>query len=892
MVVDLYNFQTPSEQNQTGLLSRLLLTTALFIVLFAGALTLSPVVRAHSWSAPLRWQHWIAVGIWLMGVALLFWQIRRYHYLFDHFLIPAALLLAGWGMITIFRLFPELGIRQSVWYLIGAMILAFGLRLPSDLSFLRRYKYLWLISGLALTALTLLFGTNPLGEGPRLWLGLGGFYIQPSEPLKLLLIVYLAAYLADWFGGFKPEIQKRVTLPVLAPTLILFGIAIGLLVVQRDLGTALIFLFLYASMTYTASGDWRIPFISLMAVILIGLLGYYLFDLVQLRVDAWLNPWADPAGRSYQIIQSLIAIANGGLIGRGPGLGNPGLVPVAHSDFIYAAIAEEMGLVGAAILLLLLALFVNRGLRVAIHARNSFQRYLAAGLTAYLVGQSILIIAGNVRLLPLTGVTLPFVSYGGSSLVTSFIALLLLVHISRTDRTHMYPLNQRLPLLQLGVLLNVGLLALLVVTGWWAIYRSETLVSRTDNLRRFISDRYSQRGALLDRGNKILSETVGESGSYERDYRYPDLGPILGYTDLVYGQSGLESSLDDYLRGLRGNPQFLIWSSFLLYGQNPPGLNVRLSLDENLQSAADRALQDKIGAVVLLDSASGEILVMASHPTFDANSLEEDWSELTVDERAPLLNRAALGSYQPGTALGPFWLAAQNANSLALPEVPQPLSLRLEGEFYTCASAPQDPTRWGDLIASGCPAASLALVEQLSAQDPTQPISILNSFGLYTAPELRMPVAPPSVPAQDPDLDQLAIGQSDLRVSPLQMALAVGSLSARGQRPAPRIALAVNTPQSGWVVLPPLGLPEEAVSRFGAQRTAEMLSQNFQPFWSSIARAHSGEDDVTWYMAATLPEWNGSPLALVVILEEDNPQLARQIGDSLIQQALALPQGD
>lgn len=843
----------------------------------------------------MRWQHWLGVGVWLIGVLIVYWQIRRQRLNFDSYLIPAALLLSGWGLITIFRLFPELGIRQSAWFLLGAILLALGLRLPADLGFLRRYKYLWLISGLALTGLTFLFGTNPLGDGPRLWLGFGGFYIQPSEPLKLLLIIYLAAYLADWFGGFspgEPGTRMKASLSVLAPTLVLGGIAIGLLVVQRDLGTALIFLFLYASLTYLSSGDWRIPAVSLVAVILLGLLGYQLFDLVQLRIDAWLNPWADPSGRSYQIVQSLIAIANGGFLGRGPGLGSPGLVPVAHSDFIFAAITEEMGLIGAAVLLLLLALLVSHGLRAAFHARSSFHRYLAAGLTAYLVGQSILIIAGNIRLLPLTGVTLPFVSYGGSSLITSFIALLLLVHISRANRSQTYPLQNQQPLLQLGMFLMLALLALLVATGWWAIYRNEALINRTDNLRRFISDRYAQRGALLDRSNDILTETVGESGSFVRSYRYTELGPVLGYTHPVYGQSGLEFSLDDYLRGLRGNPQIQVWSSFLLYGQYPPGLDVRLSLDKNLQSAADEALQEHTGTAVMLDSASGEILVMASHPTFDANQLDDIWPELTADERSPLLNRAALGAYQPGTALGPLWLAAGNSRGLTPPGVPQSLSLRVEDEFYTCARSPENPDQWGDLIAAGCPTASLALVEQLAVQDPDLPVSVLQTFGLYDPPVLRLPVAPASTVAFDQDLQQFAIGQADLRVSPLQMAMAAGSLNSPGQLPAPRIALAVNTPVSGWVVLPPLGTPAETVSGFAAQQTAEMLGQSVQPYWHTIASARSGEDKITWYLAATLPEWNGSPLAMALVLESDDPQLTLQIGEALMQQALALTPTD
>src|SRR5690606_28097595 len=162
---------------------------------------------------------------------------------------------------------------------------------------------------------------------------------------------------------------------------------------------------------------------------------YELVGLVHARIDSWLNPWVDPTNRSYQIVQALMAIAAGGMFGRGPGLGSPGFVPVAHSDFIYTSIVEESGLLGAIALLALVAFLVVRALRISLHARDAYQRYLAIGLAAYIASQSLLIIGGNIRMLPLTGVTLPFVSYGGSSMLISFFALLLLTLVSH-DGVH------------------------------------------------------------------------------------------------------------------------------------------------------------------------------------------------------------------------------------------------------------------------------------------------------------------------------------------------------------------------------------------------------------------------------------------------------------------------
>jgi len=570
----------------------------------------------------------------------------------DVYILPLAALLSGFGLLTIWRLEPYFGQRQTLWLAVAMGTFIFGLRLPSNLSFLYRYKYVWLTSGLVLTALTLVFGTNPLGTGPRMWLGCCGIYFQPSEPLKILLIVYLAAYLADHLPTHEDLPKSRALLPFLAPTLIMTGLALLLLLVQRDLGTASIFLLLYTVIVYIASRNLRIILAGVVTLIFAGVIGYALFDLVRIRVDAWLNPWVDPSNRSYQIVQSLIAVANGGLLGRGPGLGNPGLVPIPHSDFIFASIAEESGLIGGICLLVVIAFLTERGMRVAINATQPFHSYLAAGITAFLVGQSILIIGGNLRLLPLTGVTLPFVAYGGSSLLTSWICILFLIHISSQEHQEQpYATQQLRPYLQLAAFLLIGLATVALVLGWWAFYRGPDLLTRTDNPRRAIADRYVRRGAILSRNNEAIAISSGKPGEISRQIKYTPLSPVIGYTDPIYGQAGLEASLDAYLRGTQGNPQLMTWWNHILYGQPPPGLDVRLSLDLNLQITADEVLGDSQGAIVLLNAQSGELLAMASHPTYDANQLQENWADLIADEAAPLVNRAWLESYPSGTLL-------------------------------------------------------------------------------------------------------------------------------------------------------------------------------------------------------------------------------------------------
>lgn len=796
--------------------SRLLGLAALFLFIYSVSLTISPAVIERTWEVDYRWGHWLGFSLWLALIVILQRETSRRLPDRDPLILPIAALLSGWGLLAIWRLYPFFGLRQSLWTSVAMGICILGLRLPSDLGFLRRYKYLWLTGGLLLTALTLVLGTNPMGYGPRLWLGCCGFYIQPSEPLKLLLIIYLSAYLADRQnvspGGnlsYGSQFSASPLLPLLAPTLIMAGLALLLLLVQRDLGTASIFLFLYATISYISTGRKRILLFAVMTLLLAGFTGYLLFDVVRIRVDAWLNPWLDPSGRSYQIVQSLLAVANGGLLGRGPGLGFPEVVPIPHSDFIYATLAEESGLIGSLGLLILISLLATRGLRISLHAHDTFHRYLAGGLTAYLIAQSILIISGNLRLLPLTGVTLPFVSYGGSSLLTSFIALLLLLHIStQTDETKAIPKAFNRPYLQLGAFLLALVAAVAFANGWWSYHRGPDLLTRTDNPRRAIDDLSVRRGSIYDRSNNTLAATTGKSGEFSREISYPPLSPILGYTNPTYGQSGLEASLDSYLRGLEGNPNLVIWWNHLLYGQPPPGLDVRLSLDMNLQQVADNALAQHTGALVLLNAESGEILALTSHPYFDANQLAEKWDVLMQDVRSPLLNRATLGRYSTGDI--------------------------------------------GNILFS---------------DGSEQQV-------LDAVPQIRLPVGAP-------------LTKGEFMLSPLQVVLAAAPLSAGGKQPAPQLVMAVNTPQAGWILLPSLGEPLQSTSPGESKARAYELAIEGRQFWQILFTAPDGTDRaVTWYVGGTLPDWDGIPLAIALVLEEDNLPRVRSIGQEVLQAAM------
>ena len=798
--------------------SRLLRWAALFLFIQSTILTLSPAVRERTWDVDYRFMHWLGFFSWIVLMALAHRATIRQLPERDPYLLPAAALLSGWGLLTIWRLDEVFGLRQTIWLAVSVGVFIFALYLPQNLIFLRRYKYILLSGGLFITALTLLFGINPLGIGPHLWLGCCGVYLQPSEPLKLLLVIYLSAYLAD-------RISIRLSsLPLLVPTLVVTGISLLLLLVQRDLGTASIFVFIFTIIIFLATGKRRVLLTTVLFLTLALVIGYFFIDIIRVRVDGWINPWDDPSGNSYQIVQSILAVANGGTIGRGPGLGSPLLVPVAISDFIFAAIAEESGLVGSLGLLIVIWLILARGLIVALRAADRFRRYLAAGIVTYFGIQSLLIIGGNLRLLPLTGVTLPFVSYGGSSLLTSYVALFLLLVISNLADSEPAPLEDPRPYSILAGILALGLAAVALTSVWWAIVRSPDLLSRTDNARRSIADRYVPRGELIDRNNEPINITEGESGTYNRVYLYPDLAPITGYTHPIFGQAGLEATLDNYLRGLQGNPSSLIWWDHLLYGTPPPGLDIRLSLDLALQSQADQLLNDHAGAVVLMNAETGEILVMASHPTYDPNKLDNEGDSLSQNPNAPLVNRATQGLYPIGTALKPL----------------------LSAEF--------------------------------GKKKPTEPeLKVFyQKLGLLQTPAINMPTT----------FDSENKVMQDLRMSPLQASLATAGLSNHGVMPTPRISMAVDTPEQGWVVLAAETTAVEIMQAAAADEAVLPFIVEGKPYWSHTSKAIADKITFTWLTAGTIPDWGGTPLVLVVTLEENNAPLAELIRNKILDAAI------
>ena len=368
----------------------------------------------------------------------------------DQVLLPVVGLLGGISLLLMQRLpqdlvtltFGEtklgLGDVQLVWLVLAiAVATTLGILVRSD-AWLRRYKYTWAAIGIALLLMTFVFGSDVAGQ--RLTLRLGPISGQPSELLKVILVVFLAGYLSE-NRAILIEQDTRLgpfrlpPLPYLAPMVAMWAIALGIVVVQRDLGAALLFFAVFLALTYAATGRLSLVIIGAVLFLAGSAVMANLFDHVRDRIAIWVDPFADPLGTGYQVVQSLHAFARGGLLGQGLGNGLPMVggrlpIPEVHTDFPLAALGEELGLVGVVAILGLFLVVVERGLRIGASAADDFRSILATGLALVIGVQAFIIAAGNLKVLPLTGVTLPFISYGGSSLLANAVVVGLLLALS------------------------------------------------------------------------------------------------------------------------------------------------------------------------------------------------------------------------------------------------------------------------------------------------------------------------------------------------------------------------------------------------------------------------------------------------------------------------------
>jgi hypothetical protein len=459
--------------------------------------------------------------------------------------------------------------------------------------------------------------------------------------------------------------------------------------------------------------------------------------------------------------------------------------------------------------------------------------------------------------------------------LVSFASLLLLLLISHHPEKEPAPLTSTRPYSILAAVISLSTIALIGLNTWWGLIRGTQLQYRTDNVRQAIADRFVRRGSILDRNDIPMSETIGSPGDYS--IRYND-------AHSVYGLAGIQEAMDPYLRGINGNPASLIWWDHILYGQPPPGLDVRTTIDSNLQKLSNILLNGHRGGIVLANAQSGELLVMASQPTFDANKLDVDWEKLVNDKSAPLINRSTQTLYPAGMAIGPFLLAATNTDpNYIIPE--DQLDISTEQGLLDCTQAVPTPATMGNAVSTGCPGAIIDLSRQ---RGNAHTLQTLIDLGLYRPPTFPLPASWIAPPESLPYSKEAVVGSDTIMASPLQMSMAASALSAGGILPVPRLVSSIHTPHQGWVILPVETDNKPVLDRERAGKTADALAVKDMPFWQATSHSITQErGKVTWYLGGTLDTFQGTPLAICIVLEEDNPSLAVEIGQAILKTAIS-----
>lgn len=413
-------------------------------MLMAGVITGAAYVLASlgkNASIPARIGTFLAVVLALVALSHL--MVRLLARGADPLLLPVVALLHGIGFVMIARLSERLAGLQATWSLVAVAAFVVTLVMVERVGDLRRYQFTALAVGVVLLLLPMVPGLGFESGGARIWVNIGPINFQPGEFAKIALAIFFAGYLAERREFLIASDRRFLGVPVpelrhFLPLLLAWMMSVVMMVGERDLGSSLLFFALFIVLLWVATERTSVMVIGVGLFLASAVAAYNMFSHVRTRVTIWLNPWDQYTGKGYQPIQGLFSLSSGGITGTGLGLGDPGGVPAAHNDFIFAAIGEELGLLGATAVVIAYMLLVGSGFRSALRSDRTFEKLLAVGLTTIIGVQAFIIIGGVIRVVPLTGVTLPFVSYGGSSLVANYVLLALLIRISDASARHLH----------------------------------------------------------------------------------------------------------------------------------------------------------------------------------------------------------------------------------------------------------------------------------------------------------------------------------------------------------------------------------------------------------------------------------------------------------------------
>ncbi len=365
------------------------------------------------------------VGIGVLGLFILIYSVLVICRMGDKFLVLIASMLMTIGILMLCRIDIVMGARQIVWIGVGSVVFFLSYIIYYKVHFWNKMCFVYALGGVALFVATLLFGMRV--NGSKNWINLGIIAFQPSETIKILYVLFLAChYSKSWTKPFL-KISPMLMTGIVTYTYILF------LVLQRDWGTILVIFSIFIFMIYVYEKKPWFLFCNTAAASVVAVLGYKFLYHIQVRVGVWRDPWTDISNKGYQIAQSLFAIASGGYFGRGLGNGAPDYIPESHTDFIFSAICEEMGVFGGAAIIILFFLFSYRCFKITLNTQDKYNKAVSLGLTLMFALQTFIIIGGVIKFIPLTGITLPFVSYGGTSIVVSFASMGIMQAISAIE---------------------------------------------------------------------------------------------------------------------------------------------------------------------------------------------------------------------------------------------------------------------------------------------------------------------------------------------------------------------------------------------------------------------------------------------------------------------------
>ena len=801
-------------------------------------------VRTFHEAAVQLIQYDVLIAVFFVAAHLL---LRRKRPGADPFLLPIAALLAVFGVLVLFALKDP--IRDMPAYAAQArgILLGGGIALLISLSGaltrlpLHRYGYLYALAAVGLTALLGVLGTGPSGAR----LSIAG--VQPIEAIKILLIFFLAAYLAERAPVLNDPLHRFGFLSVprradIMPLLVLYAIPLALFALVRDLGPVLLLFGTFLIVLYLATGRGGYAAVGTAALVLGAYIGYRLhFGVFYVRVDMWASPWTNLHKGGDQTALGLWGLASGGPFGSGLGLGGTRFIPRGGSDLAFASWGEETGLPGAALTALALLVVAVRGIHIARRAATDFDRYLAAGLSTLIALQAAIIIGGTIGLIPLTGITLPFVSYGKSSLVACFFSVGMLLALSSRKGAATVTPNPSLPAplppefrraaarVVLGCVLVflpilIGRLVYVQAMAANSIAGNSVRVPDADGVaRRHTNPRLAllaariTRGRILDRNGVVLASTANGVRTY-------DLGPatahLIGYLDpAVGGPTGVEARFDPALRGFDTYADLIpVWRAKDLPWFRPPvARDVTLTLDSRLQSAALAALSTGMhgvrdrrtgkplerGAVVVLDVATGGVLASVTSPSFDPSNLTPTVIKaLNANHDHALLNRAVSGSYPPGSTFkivtASALLAAHKADmTLVCRHIDENIYWHANGVTYARRRFVDDETDrphgligMDDAITQSC---NIYFAHAGLTLGETALRATAQSFGFARLPS-----------AYDfgANLPDIGYGQGPMLVSPMEMASVAQTIANGGVRLKPAYLLAGPPPAPTTLLAP------------------------------------------------------------------------------------------